>query len=69
MFTNARHRDREREKESLIKMICIELCGGVHTTVLRDRDRCKFPFGSVHILSVSVLVSVSVSGSVNEPVR
>ena len=31
--------------------------------LLRDRDQCKFLLGSVHILSVLVLVS----GSVNEP--
>ena len=33
--------------------------------LLRDRDRCKFPLGSEHILLVSV--SFSVSGSANEP--
>ena len=33
----------------------------------RDRDLCKFPLGSVHILSVFVSVMVSVSGSMNEP--
>ena len=35
--------------------------------LLGDRGRCKFPLalGSVHIKSVPV--SVSVSGSVNEP--
>ena len=26
-------------------------------TLLRDKDRCKFPLGSAHILSVSLLVS------------
>ena len=34
-------------------------------TLLRDRDPCKLPLSSVHILSVSVLVQVS--GSVNVP--
>ena len=33
--------------------------------LLRDRDQCKFPLGSVHILLVSILVS----GSVNEPLH
>ena len=45
-------------------MVCIELCGGVHTP--RDRDLCKFPLGSIHNSSVSISVSVSVSDSVNE---
>ena len=45
-------------------MVCIELCGGVHTP--RDRDLCKFPLGSIHNSSVSISVSVSVFDSVNE---
>ena len=33
----------------------------------RDRVRCKIPSDSLHILSVSVVVSVS--GTVNEPLQ
>ena len=35
--------------------------------LLRNRDRCRFLLGSVHISLVSVWVSVSMLGSVNKP--
>ena len=50
------------ENETDKKIACVELWGGV-----RNGDRNKFPLGSVHIWSVSILLSISVSGSVNEP--
>ena len=44
-------------------MACVELCGGVHTA----QRPMQFPLDSVHIIWLSVSVSFSVSGSVNEP--
>ena len=66
------HWKRPRPK----KMACIEMevfifVHYLYTTTqvhyLSKTDRCKFPLGSVHILSVSV--SVSVLDSVNEPLH
>ena len=50
--------ETETDKNSLS-----ELCEGVHTA--QGHRQVQFPLGSVHILSVSV--SVSVRGSVSEP--
>ena len=46
-----------------IKMDCVELCGGVHTT--QRQTLVEIPIGFCAILSV--LVSVSGSGNVNAP--
>ena len=45
------------------KMAYVELCGGVYT--LRTQRALEIPLGSLHMLWISV--SVSVSSSVNEP--
>ena len=53
---------RQRPRKKWLVQNCMEVF-----ILLRDKDQCKFPLGSVHILLVSVSVSVLVSDSVNEP--
>ena len=62
MFTLA-ETETETDKKWLEKN-CVEVF-----ILQRDRDRRKFPLGTVHILSVSVLISVSESGRVKEPLH